>query len=61
MSRFVEISTTRWKTYVVELKDDEADDAALDSVDGYDEVEFRVLNAHEVETAIRHADEVIRL
>lgn len=61
MSRFVQIETTKWRTYVIELNDEDSDEVAYDLVDPYDEATLTALSPDNVECAIRHADVVERL
>ena len=58
MSRFVQVNTVKYQAIVVELKDDDPDDAAYEVVDGFDEATIEVLDGVSIESSIRHADEV---
>lgn len=61
MSRFVQVDTQKWTTYVIEIADSDDDEAAYEMVDSYDEAVLTQLSQGEVECAIRHADIVERL
>jgi len=64
MSRWFEVSCTQYKTLVIEVEDHEDIDEAYEVAQlngNWDEMEGSEIPQKELESSIRHADEVERL
>jgi hypothetical protein len=64
MSKWFEVSCTQYKTLVIEVEDHEGIDDAYEVAQlngNWDEMEGSEIPQSELDTAIRHADDVERL